>query len=78
MLEIEGYAAPSEYDPPSYARVAKVTGAQNDPFHRRPGGLRRHRWPRHGRDFAAQARSRLQAPPPATQVAVRALGRRNG
>ena len=28
MVEIEGYAAPSEYDPPSYAQVTKVTGAQ--------------------------------------------------
>ena len=28
MVEIEGYAAPSEYDPPSYAQVTKVTRAQ--------------------------------------------------
>ena len=28
MVEIEGDAAPSEYDPPSYAQVTKVTGAQ--------------------------------------------------
>ena len=28
MLEIEGYAAPSEHDPPSYTQVTKVTGAQ--------------------------------------------------
>ena len=33
-------------NPPSYAQVTKVTGAQADPVHRRPGGLRRHRWPR--------------------------------
>jgi hypothetical protein len=28
MVEIEGYAAPSEHDPPSYTQVTKVTGAQ--------------------------------------------------
>jgi enamine deaminase RidA (YjgF/YER057c/UK114 family) len=28
MVEIEGYAAPSEYDPTSYAQVTKVTRAQ--------------------------------------------------
>ena len=30
MLEIEGYATPSEYDPPSYAQVTKVTAPGPD------------------------------------------------
>ena len=57
MVEIEGDAAPSEYDPPSYAQVTKVTGAQT--ILSSPA-----RWPTttpvapaHRRDYAAQARA---------------------
>ena len=63
MLEIEGYAAPSEYDPPSYAQVTKVTGAQTILFIAGQVAYDDTGGPAHGRDFAAQARAgfRLQA-----------------
>ncbi len=98
MLEIEGYGAPGEYYPPSYAQVTKVTGADG-PVHRRPGGLRRHRWPRPRAGLCGAGAGGFPPPPgrggrrdavtdiryarswffgkkspPATQVAVRALG----
>ena len=57
MLEIEGYAAPSEYDPPSYAQVTKVTGAQTILFIAGQVAYDDTGGPAHGRDFAAQARA---------------------
>jgi enamine deaminase RidA (YjgF/YER057c/UK114 family) len=57
VVEIEGYAAPSEYDPPSYAQVTKVTGAQ--PILLIAGQVTYDDTgaPARGRDFAAQARA---------------------
>ena len=57
MLEIEGYAAPSEDDPPSYAQVTKVTGAQPILFIAGQVAYDDTGGPAHGRDFAAQARA---------------------
>ena len=57
MLEIEGYAAPSEDDPPSYAQVKKVTGAQTILFIAGQVAYDDTGGPAHGRDFAAQARA---------------------
>jgi 2-iminobutanoate/2-iminopropanoate deaminase len=57
MVEIEGYAAPSEYDPPSYAHVTKVTGAQTILFTAGQVAYDDTGGPAHGRDFAAQARA---------------------
>ena len=57
MLEIEGYATPSEYDPPSYAQVTKVTGAQTILFIAGQVAYDDTGGPAHGRDFAAQARA---------------------
>jgi enamine deaminase RidA (YjgF/YER057c/UK114 family) len=57
MLEIEGYAAPSEYDPPSYAQVTKVTRAQPILFIAGQVAYDDTGGPAHGRDFAAQARA---------------------
>ena len=57
MVEIEGYAAPSEYDPPSYAQVTKVTGAQTILFIAGQVAYDDTGGPAHGRDFAAQARA---------------------
>jgi len=55
MLEIEGYAAPSEDDPSSYAQVTKVTGAQTILFIAGQVAYDDTGGPAHGRDFAAQA-----------------------
>ena len=57
MLEIEGYAAPSEDDPPSYAQVTKVTGAQTILFIAGQVAYDDTGGPAHGRDFTAQARA---------------------
>ena len=57
MLEIDGYAAPSEDDPPSYAQVTKVTGAQTILSIAGPVAYDDTGGPAHGRDFAAQARA---------------------
>ena len=57
MLEIEDYAAPSEYDPPSYAQVTKVTRAQPILFIAGQVAYDDTGGPAHGRDFAAQARA---------------------
>ena len=57
MVEIEGYAAPSEHGPPSYAQVTKVTGAQTILFIAGQVAYDDTGGPAHGRDFAAQARA---------------------
>ena len=57
MLEIEGYAAPSEDDPSSYAQVTKVTGAQTILFIAGQVAYDDTGGPAHGRDFTAQARA---------------------
>ena len=62
MVEIEGYAAPSEYDPPSYAQVTKVTGAQTILFIAGQVAYDDTGGPAHGRDFAAQARAVFRSP----------------
>ncbi len=61
MVEIEGYAAPSEYDPPSYAQVTKVTGAQTILFIAGQVAYDDTGGPAHGRDFAAQARAAFRS-----------------
>lgn len=61
MVEIEGYAAPSEYDPPSYAQVTKVTGAQTILFIAGQVAYDDTGGPAHGRDFAAQAQAQVEA-----------------
>jgi enamine deaminase RidA (YjgF/YER057c/UK114 family) len=57
MVEIGGYAAPSEYDPPSYAQVTKVTGAQTILFIAGQAAYNDNGGAARGRDFAAQARA---------------------
>ena len=57
MVEIEGDAAPSEYDPPSYAQVTKVTGAQTILFIAGQVAYDDTGGPAHRRDYAAQARA---------------------
>ena len=61
MVEIEGYAAPSEYDPPSYAQVTKVTGAQTILFIAGQVAYDDTGGPAHGRDFTAQARAAFRS-----------------
>ena len=68
MVEIEGYAAPSEYDPPSYAQVTKVTGAQTILFIADQVAYDDTGGPAHGRDFAAQARAVFRSLQAQTQV----------
>ena len=62
MVEIEGYAAPSEYDPPSYAQVTKVTGAQTILFIAGQVAYDDTGGPDHRRDFAAHARAVFRSP----------------
>ena len=61
MLEIEGYATPSEYDPPSYAQVTKVTGAQTILFIAGQVAYDDTGGPAHGRGFAAHARAAFRS-----------------
>jgi 2-iminobutanoate/2-iminopropanoate deaminase len=61
LATIEQYAAPSAYDPPSYAQVVKVSGAQTILFISGQVAYDELGNPAHPRDFPAQARSVLQA-----------------
>jgi enamine deaminase RidA (YjgF/YER057c/UK114 family) len=61
MATIEGYAAESAYDPPSYAQATKVTGAQTILFVSGQVAYDDEGNPAHGRDFAAQARAVFRA-----------------
>ena len=61
MTTIEQYAAPSEYDPPSYAQAVKVTGAQTILFISGQVAYDEQGRPAHPRDFAAQARAVFKA-----------------
>ena len=74
MVEIEGYAAPSEYDPPSYAQVTKVTGAQTILFIAGQVAYDDTGGPAHGRDFAAQARAAFRSFLAQAQAQVEAGG----
>lgn len=74
MVEIEGYAAPSEYDPPSYAQVTKVTGAQTILFIAGQVAYDDTGGPAHGRDFAAQARAVFRSLQAQAQAQVEAGG----
>ena len=75
MLEIEGYAAPSEDDPSSYAQVTKVTGAQTILFIAGQVAYDDTGGPAHGRDFAAQARAVFRLLQAQAQASRRAEGR---
>ena len=61
MASIEQYAAPSEYDPPSYAQAVKVSGAQTILFISGQVAYDQEGNPAHGRDFTAQARAVFRA-----------------
>ena len=61
MTNIEQYAAPSAYDPPSYAQAVKVSGAQTMLFISGQVAYDERGNPAHPRDFPAQARSVFQA-----------------
>ena len=74
MVEIEGYAAPSEYDPPSYAQVTKVTGAQTILFIAGQVAYDDTGGPAHGRDFTAQARAAFRSLQAQAQAQVEAGG----
>ena len=74
MVEIEGYAAPSEYDPPSYAQVTKVTGAQTILFIAGQVAYDDTGGPAHGRDFAAHARAAFRSLQAQAQAQVEAGG----
>ena len=56
MATIEGLAAESVFDPPTYAQVVKVTGAQTMLFIAGQVAYDESGGPAHGRDFEAQAR----------------------
>ena len=77
MVEIEGYAAPSEYDPPSYAQVTKVTGAQTILFIAGQVAYDDTGGPAHGRDFTAQPRAAFRSLQAQAQAQVEAGGRRD-
>jgi enamine deaminase RidA (YjgF/YER057c/UK114 family) len=74
MLEIEGYAAPSEDDPSSYAQVTKVTGAQTILFIAGQVAYDDIGGPAHGWDFAAQARAGFRLLQAQAQAQVEAGG----
>jgi len=58
---IEQYAAPSAYDPPSYAQAVKVIGAETILFISGQVAYDDQGDPAHPRDFPAQARAVFQA-----------------
>lgn len=58
---IEQYAAPSAYDPPSYAQAVKVSGAETILFISGQVAYDDQGDPAHPRDFPAQARAVFQA-----------------
>jgi 2-iminobutanoate/2-iminopropanoate deaminase len=57
MADIEQYAAPNVYDPPSYAQAVKVSGAQTILFISGQVAYDEQGNPAHGRDFTSQARA---------------------
>jgi 2-iminobutanoate/2-iminopropanoate deaminase len=61
MATIEQYAAPGEFDPPSYAQAVKVTGAQTLLFIAGQVAYDEGGKPAHGRDFVSQARAVFRA-----------------
>jgi 2-iminobutanoate/2-iminopropanoate deaminase len=61
LTTIERYAAPSEYDPPSYAQAVKVSDARAILFISGQVAYDDHGNPAHPRDFPAQARSVFRA-----------------
>jgi 2-iminobutanoate/2-iminopropanoate deaminase len=61
LTTIEHYAAPSTYDPPSYAQAVKVTGAETILFVSGQVAYDDRGEPAHPRDFPAQARAVFQA-----------------
>ena len=71
MVEIEGYAAPSEYDRPSYAQVTKVTGAQTILFIAGQVAYDDTGGPAYGRGFAAHPRAAFRSLQAQAQAQVR-------
>jgi 2-iminobutanoate/2-iminopropanoate deaminase len=61
LTTIEQYAAPTEYDPPSYAQGVKVSDAQTVLFISGQVSYDEYGNPAHPHDFAAQARSVFRA-----------------
>ena len=61
MATVEEYAAPSAYDPPSYAQAVKVTGAQTILFISGQVAYDEDGNPAYGRDFPSQARAVFEA-----------------
>ena len=61
MANIQPYAAPGVYDPPSYSQAVKVSGAQTTLYIAGQVAYGPDGTPMHAGDFKAQARAALQA-----------------